>query len=233
MATSSGSHRVFIGLGFLAVGVLLLLDNLTNWEIPWGGWWPVILIAIGVWNLVGNRAWCGGLIITGLGVFFLLDTQDIWDYTIGDIWRFWPVILILIGAKMLLRRRRRPSPKAPKQHVEDKSVPGELNIISVFGSNQRRVTDQGLGGGQVVSVFGSTEINLLDASLAAGEATLEVTAVFGGAKIRVPDSWKVDMKVAPLLGSAEDKRESSPTVPVAGRLVVTGTCVFGGIEVES
>ena len=71
MATSDRGHRVFVGLAFLVVGVVFLLENFTDWEIPWGGWWPVILIAVGIWNIVRNRSWFGGLVVAALGVFFL------------------------------------------------------------------------------------------------------------------------------------------------------------------
>lgn len=233
MATSARSSRVLLGLGFLAVGVLFLLENLTDWEIPWQGWWPAILIVIGLWNIVRNQAWFGGLVLTVLGVFFLLDTQDVWDYTIGDIWRFWPVVLILIGAKMLIKRGRKPARSKDHHHLEDKSVPGEVNLTSAFGSNRHRVTDQSLNGGEITSVFGSTEIDLRDASLAGGEATLEVNSVFGRTEIRVPDNWVVDMKATNVLGSTQDNRRTTPTESATDRLIITGACVFGSIEVES
>ena len=232
MATSARSSRVLLGLGFLAVGVLFLVENFTDWEIPWQGWWPAILIVIGLWNIVRSRAWFGGLVLTALGVFFLLDTQDVWDYTIGDIWRFWPVVLILIGVKMLMKRRRKPS-RRDHHHLEDKSVPGEVNLTSAFGSNRHRVTDQSLDGGEVTSVFGTTEMDLRDASLAGGEATLEVNSVFGRTEIRVPDHWVVDIKATNVLGSAQDNRRRVPTESVTDRLIITGACVFGAIEVDS
>lgn len=235
MAASARSNRMLIGLGFLAVGVLFLVQNLTEWEIPWAGWWPAILIVLGLWNVVRNRSWFGGTVLTVLGVFFLLDTQDLWEYTIGDIWRFWPVVLVVIGARMLfgMRKRRRSSVKTSPHHLEDNSVPGELNITSVFGSTDQAVTDQHLGGGQITSVFGSTQIDLREASLADGEAEIEMTVVFGSTTIRVPGSWAVDVRVTNLLGNTEDNRGAVPGGTSVPRLVLTGSCVFGGIEVGS
>ena len=93
MASAARGPRVFVGLAILAIGVVFLLENLTDWEIPWGGWWPVILIVMGTWNLVRkDSSRVGAIALIALGVFFLLDTQDVWEYSIGDIWRFWPVV---------------------------------------------------------------------------------------------------------------------------------------------
>lgn len=239
MAKSGRGHRVIVGLAFVVIGVVFLLENLTDWNIPWGGWWPAILIVMGIWNIARKRSWCGGLALTALGVFFLMDTQDVWDYTIGDIWRFWPVILVLVGAKMLFTRRKKrsrrkkPSGSNPPQHFEDKSAPGELNITSVFGGSQQQITDQALAGGSVTSVFGATEIDLLGAALADGKATLEIYAIFGNATIRVPDNWIVDNQITNVLGGVEDRRDSPPSEGAAGSLTLTGVCLFGGVGLES
>lgn len=237
MTGTKRGGRVWGGLVILVIGVLFLVANLTDWDIPWGDWWPVILIAWGLWNLVRERGWFGGTIMTVVGVFFLLSTLEVWDYTVGDIWRFWPVILIVIGAKILFTRRKKRSrshshSSAP-HHFEDKSEPGELNITSVFGGSTQRVTDQALAEGSVTSVFGGAEIDLRGAALAGGEATLEVYAIFGGATLRVPGDWAVDSQITNVLGGVDDKRSRQPSDGAAGRLTLTGVSLFGGVTIES
>lgn len=236
MATSGRGGRVFAGLALVIIGGVFLVGNTTDWDIPWASWWPVIIIAAGLWNF-RKKSWLAGLFITSLGVFFLLSTLDIWDYSIGDIWRFWPVVLILVGARILFRRREeRSRRKAHRdaQYVSNKSVPGEVNVTSVFGSENLKVGDRKVSGGQIVSVFSSTKINLVEAGLDGGEATLDITAVFGGAEIRVPENWSVDIQTTNILGGVEDKRVRPPSAAASGgRLTLTGVCLFGGIQLES
>ncbi|MXX00795.1 MAG: hypothetical protein F4Z79_04110 [Acidimicrobiia bacterium] len=231
VTTSGRSRRVLVGLALVAVGGAFLVENLTEWEVPWASWWPLIIIAVGLGNLK-QKSWLAGLFVTALGVFFLLSTLDIWDYSIGDVWRFWPVVLILVGARILFGRRKKRSRHDPHS-VRDDSVPGEVNVTSVFRSDSRKVTDRSISGGQVVAVFGSVDINLAEAGLAGGEATLDVTVVFGGAEIRVPENWSVDIQTTNLLGGVEDKRPTPPSGSSEMRLTLTGVCLFGGIEVES
>lgn len=231
MATSGRAGRVLAGLALVIIGGVFLIENLTDWEIPWASWWPVIIIAAGLWHF-GRKSWFAGLVITALGAFFLLSTLDVWDYSVGDIWRLWPVVLILVGARILFGRRKRRSRHEP-QNVSHESVPGEVNVTSVFGSESLKVVDRNVSGGQIVSVFGSTKIDLSGAGLAGGEATLDVTAVFGGAAIRVPENWSVELKTTNILGGTDDKRTLPPAAGSGDRLVLTGVCLFGGIELET
>lgn len=45
-----------------------------------------------------------GLIFIFVGTVFMLDNFDVINFYWGSVWRFWPVIFILIGANMLLSR---------------------------------------------------------------------------------------------------------------------------------
>ncbi|MHB1178833.1 MAG: LiaF transmembrane domain-containing protein [Daejeonella sp.] len=45
-----------------------------------------------------------GLIFIFVGSVFMLDNFDVIDFYWGSVWRFWPIIFILIGANMLLSR---------------------------------------------------------------------------------------------------------------------------------
>ena len=234
MADSDRRPRVLIGLVLLAAGALFLLENLTGWHVTWGRWWPVILIVVGISNLVRRNAsrWVG-TVITAVGVLFLLDTLNIWGFRIEDIWRFWPVILLLLGAKILLGGRRARSRRLLKGRSTGDSGSGELNITCLFGGTEQRVTSPRFSGGQATAVFGGAKIDLRDAVLAEGEATIDITAVFGGATLRVPDNWAVDIRTVNLLGGIEDKRNRPSDEAAGGRLTITGLCLFGGITLES
>lgn len=49
----------------------------------------------------------GGLIVLVLGILFLLDNLGIANIHVGwIIAKWWPVILILVGLRMLMRPRR-------------------------------------------------------------------------------------------------------------------------------
>lgn len=55
----------------------------------------------------GGFSVLGPAILIGLGIIFLLNSLDILPWGVwGTLWRFWPVILILIGIEIVLGRTR-------------------------------------------------------------------------------------------------------------------------------
>jgi hypothetical protein len=63
-------------------------------------------------------------------------------------------------------------------------------------------------------------------------AHLEVKAVFGGAQILVPASWRVESSVSGV-GAAQDMRPKTDRPVTAPLLTLSGLAVFGGVGVSS
>src|SRR5581483_3666618 len=98
---SPAPHRMVMGMIIVAIGLVLLLDNLG---IPGFGdlwrFWPVILIVISLSKIVENPSPAGfiwGLVVGGVGTVFLLDHLGVHV----NLSIFWPVILIGFGLSML------------------------------------------------------------------------------------------------------------------------------------
>ena len=54
-------------------------------------------------GIVGVPIW--GIFLLFLGVVFLLQTLDVLSWGLwGTLWRFWPVLIIIVGLGILLRR---------------------------------------------------------------------------------------------------------------------------------
>ncbi|HQJ47220.1 MAG TPA: DUF5668 domain-containing protein, partial [Ignavibacteriaceae bacterium] len=71
MKTSS----IFWGVFFLAIGVLLLLGNYTNFSFSWDTvwkFWPTVLVLIGISILVKNKT--GKIIVAALAALVLAFT---------------------------------------------------------------------------------------------------------------------------------------------------------------
>jgi predicted membrane protein len=117
-------------------------------------------------------------------------------------------------------------------HPTETPTAQRLDRTTFFGSADLRGAGMTLSGANLTCVFGSVLLDLREAALASAEVTLETFTLFGSVEVRVPASWRVITDVQPILGSASESglppalSEASPT------LRVTGTVLFGSVELE-
>jgi predicted membrane protein len=229
MTEHKNQGRVFWGLLLIVLGVLFLLDQMGRLDFGdlVGRFWPVVFILIGVSILLSNnfKNVGSGIFFILFGTFFLLLRLRIFDRA---VWHYiWPLAIIAVGLWMLLR---------PAWHPDKKKIPemtgDDLNISQVFSGSARKIESSNFRGGKADVVFGSAEIDLRGAKLAGGQATLVLSAVFGGIEVFVPRDWQVVLEGSPVLGSIESRKAAGPEGVKTGTLYVKGSAVFGSIEVK-
>ena len=138
-------------------------------------------------------------------------------------WKVWPAALILFGIWLIVRKRT----------VAEADDRDRVEIVSIFGGNERRVTSQSFRGGNVVCIFGGVDVDLGEARLAEGEQVLEVVAIFGGADIHVPEGSNVEVRGVAIFGGFTDKSGTRKDTSSENRLLVKGAALFGGVEVNN
>ena len=236
MAQTRGQarHRLGIGVLLVFIGLFILLDNLQVLELgPFlSRWWPLLIILLGLWKLLiwGAQSLSSGLLLMAIGVLCLLATLG--AITWSDLFRIWPVFLIVIGAWILLRPTRHLSEKlraAEGEHID------MLDVWALFGGSERQVISSQFKGGKATAIFGGIDIDLRGARLADGEQSLDLTAIFAGIEIRVPETWEVWVTGSPIFGGIEDKRASKTAGErtSGGCLHINAFAMFGGVEIKN
>lgn len=223
--------RVVFAFLLIVIGGLILASNFQI--IPYSikhylFSWEMILIVIGVLSLANRQSVLTGVILIGIGSFFMLP--DIFHLPYGYHKLFWPVLLIIIGLVLLLRRnsfhgRASSSGKFSTNFID------ELNI---FGGGERVINSDNFQGGKITCVFGGSSIDLFNAQLAPGNNVIDVFTVFGGTKLIVPSDWDVKVDVIAIFGGFSDKRRNMTRSSESDRrLIIKGIAIFGGGEIKS
>ncbi|MDD5167802.1 MAG: DUF5668 domain-containing protein [Syntrophales bacterium] len=92
------------GMILITLGVLIILSNTHIWAF--GKSWPILLIVIAVCTLIQRLKDLGGWIILAVGILFLL--MEGIEVRLDTMWKYlMPVILIVIGANILTRSKRK------------------------------------------------------------------------------------------------------------------------------
>jgi predicted membrane protein len=250
---SGRGSRIWAGLILLSAGVLLLIYKMGG---PVPGWlftWPVLLIVIGLALGAKSRFHNpGSFILIIIGTIFLVEQMNpMWDFHRYIL----PLILIAVGMVYILRPRHTfgrhyrgrsrggrwnyvDDPRFSKPDISNQaSTTGEnddaeyVEINAVFSGVKKNILSKNFRGGAITSFMGGTELNLLKADIQ-GSVVLEVNNIFGGTKLVLPSNWDVRNEVTAVFGGIEDKRVINGTTPDPNKaLILTGTCVFGGIEI--
>jgi len=233
----SGLSGIVVGALIVAIGLVILLDNLGIVRV-YDIWrfWPVILIGFGVSRVLESRApggqvW-GGIMVL-IGAAFLLDNLHIliFDFDVSHL--IWPFAVIGFGLFMLLRAvdRKKYLEGAPAASIPDSGA----GSWAIFSSVKRKVDSQDFKGCEAMAVFGEVKIDLRKAGMTADQAVIDVNALFGGVDIRVPETWRVEIKGAGIFGAFEDKTVPPRVDPAVKtpQLIITGTAVFGAAKVDN
>lgn len=109
-----------------------------------------------------------------------------------------------------------------------------VEATAILGGVKKNIISKNFRGGEIVSVFGGSELNLSQADLQK-PAVLETTQIFGGTTLIVPPHWHVISEVAAILGGVDDKRPIMPGSSYDPNkvLILKGTALFGGLSIKS
>ena len=120
-----------------------------------------------------------GLIIIIIGVLLLLNNIDAFD--LGDfIADFWPVLLILLGLRLILRTKH--DEETSSHVVKDRDIVAESNeayYSNVFGDFDVAIISKDFQSGKINNVFGDAEVDLTNLDITSGEKKLNISGVFG------------------------------------------------------
>lgn len=183
--------------------------------------WALVLILIGILAL-----------LDGLGAI------DLWS----NIWRLWPVVLIIWGFN-LLRKRGKHSQHGERKVFGDTAETSDSPYVkhsSAFGDIGIRVRAGEFSGGSASTVFGTISIDLSDVSNIVGYGQLDLHTVFGDIVLKVPAGMPIEVRSSGVFGSfktpeggtTEGRFFRSPGAGSGeGTLVIDCSQVFGDVEV--
>lgn len=228
--SNSVPGQVVLGIIVIGIGLLFLLDNLDIWDLRrMMHFWPIIFIIVGALKVMDTRS-PNGYVVGGalilVGAAMLLHRLGYIYFS----WRaMWPVLLIFLGASVVVQAlagRRQLTANVSLEKDEDAIV----DVTAILGGFQRRIVSPNFRGGEVTAIMGGCELDLRHCAIA-GEAVINVFALFGGITIKVPPDWSVVLQGTPILGGFDEKTIAPPDT--AKRLLVKGYAIMGGLDVRN
>lgn len=231
MKKSTSQSQFLFGLLILVMGVIALINSLNILQLRnVFHFWPTAFIVFGLFKLSQSatgkqRIWAGFFI--ALGSLMTLSNMGIIHFNIRD---WWPVILIIVGIKMIMSDKLKFNLSAV-ECVPDKDISDQhIDLVAVLGASIGNVKSQNFRSGNITAFMGGVELDMQQANIV-DTATLDITCVMGGAVLKIPRDWVVVNQAFSFMGGIEDK--SIPSADATKKLIITGSAFMGGIEIKN
>ena len=220
--------RVLWGVVLVAAGVIFALNALkiTNISIFFDGWWTLFIIVPCTIGLFTEREKTGNLIGIAVGVFLLLCCWDILSFSL--LWKLAvPAIIVIIGLKMVFSGLL--GNKANEIISKTKTDGGDVRVgCATFSGCDMNFDGQVFEGAELTAVFGGVKCDLRGAIITK-DCAIQVSAIFGGIDVFVPDNVNVKVNSTSIFGGVSNKTANHKVAPT---IYVNGVCMFGGVDIK-
>jgi predicted membrane protein len=240
--TGHKAPRLFFAVVLIIAGVALFLSNLGLLPIEriWN-LWPLLLMGAGVGKLSDRRrpsASVVGAVMIAIGAVFLLVNLGLLHvHTHDDSWPL-SLLLIIAGTVALVKVLESGSPAASVMGFRPIQTGGRPNLLNdwvILGAVKRKIDTANFQGGQILNILGAVELDLSRANIPGPDrsAVIDVNVIFGAVKLKLPDTWRLAIHGAGVLGNFEDKTIPRALTLDAPNLIITGYSIFSAVEIEN
>lgn len=205
-------------LVLLAVGVLLFLDaqSILPAFFSWKLIVPLILIGIGLQILLGD--------------VFKSNKKHKHQHKHHDFSNSTFNASTANSSTGFSEHHGKERPQARAFSAENSSSGSYKTASVLFGGQDIVYGNEEFSGASLTAVFGGLSVNLRNVDLL-DETTIQISAIFGGIDLFLPDNVRLITNVTPILGGTEIKYQSSKD-PLAKTIYINGLASFGGVSIK-
>lgn len=216
--------NVLWGIFFLAIGIGIAGSLLGLWVFQpfFEGWWTLFILIPCVISIVESGPRISNMIWMVIGLLLLACTRGYMDW--GTMWKLLiPIVFIVIGLGMVIR-------SIFSVGMKRVSIPSEMkkDETLVF-SGKKYVVEEEFYGMNLDAIFGGATLDLRNAKIDQN-ISLELTAVFGGIDVLLPDNVKAVISSNALFGGCSNGHHV--TGEDLSIVYINATALFGGVEVK-
>lgn len=184
-----------------------------------------------------------GAIIVAVGVMALLRVLGVdefmWFFNMQWMKYFWPVLVIVIGLKVIFTCSNHHSCGGRDNRVDgmvDRPTPaadedGVMKMSSAFSGGRYDLTGEQFRGAKIDLLCGGMVLDLRQAIIEE-DCTISVSALMGGAEILVPENLCVKIQSSSLLGGVGHGGYPRNNIVSEHTLFVKASCLLGGVSIK-
>ena len=222
-------ENVLWGLGFIIVGILVLVNALGILEINvfFKGWWTLFIIVPCFVNIFKDNDKTASIIGTVFGIFLLLAVRDVINFDL--LWKILlPLVLIIIGLSLIFKDK--VSDKV-KDEIKKLNKNSKDVYTATFSGQDLNFDDEEFKGCELNAIFGGIKCDIKNAKLK-DDVVINASSIFGGITLYVPKDVNVKVVSNSIFGGVSGNYNKNKNDKKGKTIYVNATCLFGGVEIK-
>ena len=218
------------GILLIILGVILGGNALGFIDVTifFKGWWTLFIIIPSFVGIINDKDKTGSIIFFLIGIALLLSSRDIIDSEI--VWKLMlPGIIIVLGLSMIFKGTTNKSLNNDIKELNKKLNPNEA-CTAIFSGQEFNIDGEEFKGTSLNAIFGGIELDIRKAVIE-NDVIINVSSIFGGIDIFVPDGYKIKIKSNSIFGGISNEKKNN-VEDNAHTIFINATCVFGGVEIK-
>lgn len=234
------NRSIIFGLILIAAGVIFAGNELGYWNINifFRGWWTLFIIIPCILSIVQNGFNTGNIIGLCIGVFLLLQQQDMF-YEYRKL--IFPAGIIAIGLILILKQNNRSYQRLDNNTNTQSDEQNDLNInnkefkktsdiiklTAIFSGQNYEKNNETFNGADLTAIFGGVDLDIRNTKIE-NDARIDAFCLFGGMDIIVGQNVPVKVHSTCIFGGVDNwaQTDGYPAIHVYC------TCIFGGIDIK-
>lgn len=222
-------ENVLWGLGFIIVGILVLVNALGIIEINvfFKGWWTLFIIVPCFVNIFKDNDKTASIIGTVFGILLLLAVRDVINFDL--LWKILlPLVLIIIGLSLIFKNK--VSDKV-KDEIKKLNKNSKDEYTATFSGQDLNFDDEEFKGCELNAIFGGIKCDIKNAKLK-DDVVINASSIFGGITLYVPKDVNVKVVSNSIFGGVSGNYNKNKNDKKGKTIYVNATCLFGGVEIK-
>lgn len=222
-------ENVLWGLGFIIVGILVLVNALGIIEINvfFKGWWTLFIIVPCFVNIFKDNDKTASIIGTVFGILLLLAMRDVINFDL--LWKILlPLVLIIIGLSLIFKDK--VSDKV-KDEIKKLNKNSKDEYTATFSGQDLNFDDEEFKGCELNAIFGGIKCDIKNAKLK-DDVVINASSIFGGITLYVSKDVNVKVVSNSIFGGVSGNYNKNKNDKKGKTIYVNATCLFGGVEIK-
>lgn len=222
-------ENVLWGLGFIIVGIIVLINALGILEINvfFKGWWTLFIIVPCFVNIFKDNDKTASIIGTVFGILLLLAVRDVINFDL--LWKILlPLVLIIIGLSLIFKDK--VSDKV-KDEIKKLNKNSKDEYTATFSGQDLNFDDEEFKGCELNAIFGGIKCDIKNAKLK-DDVVINASSIFGGITLYVPKDVNVKVVSNSIFGGVSGNYNKNKNDKKGKTIYVNATCLFGGVEIK-